>query len=146
MSEADLRARVMRLARADPYSSLLGATCTECGPGLAVLRMQVTSQHLNFNGTCHGGAIFTLADTAFGLAANSHGAVAAAIDAHITYQVAVQSGDVLTARAFEVSRSRRLGVYRIDVARGDGKPVSSFTGTVYITSATHDDPAAPGGA
>ena len=108
-------------------------------PGLAVLQMQVTDQHLNFNGTCHGGAIFTLADTAFGLASNSHGAVAAAIDAHITYQVAVRSGDTLVARAVEVSRSRRLGVYRIDVTRGDGKPVSSFTGTVFITEGRHDD-------
>jgi len=146
MSDDVTKARVMRLAKADPYSSLLGTTCTECGPGLAVLQMQVTDQHLNFNGTCHGGAIFTLADTAFGLASNSHGAVAAAIDAHITYQVAVKSGDLLTARAVEVSRSRRLGVYRIDVTRGDGKPVSSFTGTVYITSGTHDDAAPPGGA
>ena len=144
MTDADIKARVMRLAQADAYSRFLGTTCTECGPGLAVLQMQVTDQHLNFNGTCHGGAIFTLADTAFGLASNSHGAVAAAIDAHITYQVAVRSGDTLVARAVEVSRSRRLGVYRIDVMRGDGKPVSSFTGTVYITSATHDDPAAPG--
>ena len=144
MSDDVIKARVMRLAKADPYSSLLGTTCTECGPGLAVLQMQVTDQHLNFNGTCHGGAIFTLADTAFGLASNSHGAVAAAIDAHITYQVAVKSGDLLTARAVEVSRSRRLGVYRIDVTRGDGKPVSSFTGTVYITSGTHDDAAPPG--
>jgi len=139
MSDDAIKARVMRLAKADPYSSLLGTTCTECGPGLAVLQMQVTAQHLNFNGTCHGGAIFTLADTAFGLASNSHGAVAAAIDAHITYQVAVKSGDLLTARAVEVSRSRRLGVYRIDVTRGDGKPVSSFTGTVFITENMHDD-------
>lgn len=143
MSDDAIKARVMRLAKADPYSSLLGTTCTECGPGLAVLQMQVTDQHLNFNGTCHGGAIFTLADTAFGLASNSHGAVAAAIDAHITYQVAVKSGDLLTARAVEVSRSRRLGVYRIDVTRGDGKPVSSFTGTVFITENMHSDDPAP---
>ncbi len=144
MTDTDIKARVMRLAQADPYSSFLGSTCIECGPGLAVLQMQVTDRHLNFNGTCHGGAIFTLADTAFGLASNSHGAVAAAIDAHITYQVAVRSGDLLTARAVEVSRSRRLGVYRIDVTRGDGKPVSSFTGTVFITEGRHDDSAVPG--
>ena len=143
MTDTDIKARVMRLAKADAYSRFLGSTCIECGPGLAVLQMQVTDQHLNFNGTCHGGAIFTLADTAFGLASNSHGAVAAAIDAHITYQVAVRAGDQLTARAVEVSRSRRLGVYRIDVTRGDGKPVSSFTGTVFITENMHGDVAAP---
>ncbi len=64
--------------------------------------------------------------------------MAAGIDAHITYQVAVQAGDVLTANAIEITRSRRLGVYRVDVTRADGTPVSSFTGTVYVTSQPHD--------
>jgi acyl-CoA thioesterase len=76
---------------------------------------------------------FALADTAFGLASNSHGKVAAGIDAHITYQVAANEGDKLVARATEVSRSKKLAVYRVDVTRGDGAMVSSFTGTVYVT-------------
>jgi acyl-CoA thioesterase len=84
--------------------------------------------------------IFALADTAFGLASNSHGALAAGIDAHITYQVAVQTGDVLTATAVEVSRTRRLGVYRVDVTRQDGAAVSSFTGTVYVTAQPNPSP------
>jgi acyl-CoA thioesterase len=96
--------------------------------------MTVRAQHLNFNGTCHGGALFAIADTAFGLASNSHGLVAVGIDAHITYHVAAQKGDTLTATAVEVSRARRIAVYRIDVARGDGTLVSSFTGTVYVTT------------
>ena len=77
-----------------------------------------------------------IADSAFGLASNSHGPVAAGIDAHITFQAAVAAGDTLVARAVEVQRSRRIGVYRIDVVRaeadGSETPVSSFTGTVYI--------------
>ncbi|HMA07602.1 MAG TPA: hotdog fold thioesterase, partial [Ramlibacter sp.] len=85
------------------------------------------------NGSCHGGVTFALADTAFGLASNSHGRVAAGIDAHITYQQAASEGDTLTARAVEVSRSKKLAVYRVDVTRGDGTAVSSFTGTVYVT-------------
>jgi acyl-CoA thioesterase len=136
--DAEAAARVKRLARADTFAMSLGATCTEAGPGLAVLQMPVTAQLLNFNGTCHGGAIFAMADSAFGLASNSHGAVAAGIDAHITYQNPVREGDTLTARAWEVSRSRRLAVYRVDVTRGDGAAVSSFTGTVYITASSHD--------
>ncbi|MCM2252925.1 MAG: hotdog fold thioesterase, partial [Ramlibacter sp.] len=94
-------------------------------------------QHLNFNGACHGGLVFALADTAFGLASNSHGVIAAGIDAHITYQQAAFLGDTLTARAVEVSRSRKLAVYRVDVTLGNGMPVSSFTGTVYVTSEPH---------
>ena len=93
--------------------------------------MQATP-HLNFNGTCHGGVVFALADTAFGLASNSHGKVAAGIDAHVTYQTAVNEGDLLTATATEVSRTRRIAVYRVDVTRADGTLVATFTGTVYI--------------
>jgi LAO/AO transport system kinase len=129
----DPASRVKRLAAADPFVRWLGITCTEAGSGTATVTLTLAGQHLNFNGTCHGGVTFALADTAFGLASNSHGRVAAGIDAHITYQQAASEGDTLTARAFEVSRSRKLAVYRVDVTRGDGTPVSSFTGTVYLT-------------
>ena len=79
--------------------------------------MTVEPRHLNFNGGCHGGAIFSLADSAFGLASNSHGPLASGIAAHITYQAGVRAGERLVARATEVSRSRRVAVYRIDVVR-----------------------------
>jgi len=110
--------------------------------------MTVDDRHLNFNGGCHGGALFALADTAFGLASNSHGPVAVGIDAHITYQAAVGRGDTLLARASEIQRSRRIGVYRIDVVRidadGHETMVSAFTGTVFIkrepASRTRDIP------
>jgi LAO/AO transport system kinase len=127
----------MRLAAADPLARLLGMHCTDAGPGRAEVRLTIADTHRSFNGSCHGGVVFALADTAFGLASNSHGALAAGIDAHITYQHATQVGDTLIARAAEVSRSRRLAVYRVDVVRGDGQAVSSFTGTVYITAKRH---------
>jgi acyl-CoA thioesterase len=126
------------MAAHDPFVRSLGIECTDAGFGRATVALEVRREHLNFNGSCHGGVIFALADTAFGLASNSHGAIAAGIDAHITYQVAVQAGDVLTASATEITRTRRLGVYRVDVTRADGTPVSSFTGTVYVTSRPHE--------
>jgi LAO/AO transport system kinase len=129
----DVAARVRRLADADAFVRLLGIACTHGGPGTATVEMTIGQQHLNFNGTCHGGAVFALADTAFGLASNSHGHLAAGIDAHITYQVAARAGERLLARAVEVSRSKKLAVYRVDLTRGDGAPISSFTGTVYVT-------------
>jgi len=125
-------ARVNRLAAHDPFVKSLGIKCVDGGPGRAAVRMRVKAAHLNFNGTCHGGVVFSLADTAFGLASNSHGRVAAGIDAHVTYQAAVRQDDVLTATATEVSRTRRLAVYRVDVTRADGTLVATFTGTVYI--------------
>jgi len=127
--------RVARLASEDPFVRLLGIECSAGGEGFATVTMRLRDEHLNFNGTCHGGVIFALADTAFGLASNSHGVVAAGIAAHITYQSAVRAGDTLVARAVEVSRSRRLAVYRVDVENGSGKTISSFTGTVFLTGA-----------
>jgi LAO/AO transport system ATPase/phenylacetic acid degradation protein PaaD len=129
----DAATLVRRLAERDPFVRSAGITCTEAGLGHAEVRLTLGPDHLNFNGTCHGGVVFALADTAFGLASNSHGTAAAGIDAHITYQQAARAGDTLIARAHEVSRSRRLAVYRVDVTRGDGRAISSFTGTVYIT-------------
>jgi LAO/AO transport system ATPase/phenylacetic acid degradation protein PaaD len=129
------RERIAALVARDALCATLGITARDGGPGSAEVAMTVDRRHLNFNGGCHGGAIFALADSAFGLASNSHGPVASGIDAHITFQTAVAAGDTLVARAVEVQRSRRIGVYRIDVVREDvgaETAVSSFTGTVYI--------------
>jgi len=134
----ETRHRLARLAAADPLVASLGIRFVDGGPGTATVAVTVARSHLNFNGSCHGGLIFALADTAFGLASNSHGVIAAGIDAHITYQVAASLGDALTATATEVSRSRKLAVYRVDVKRSDGAMISSFTGTVYITTRHHE--------
>ena len=133
-AKPDHAALVMELAAADPFVRSLGITCVEAGEGVATVTMTLRDEHLNFMGSCHGGVIFALADTAFGLAANSHGKTAAGIDAHITYQNAARAGDVLVARAVEVSRSRKLAFYSVEVRRRDGAVVSSFTGTVYVKS------------
>ncbi|MBL8340765.1 MAG: methylmalonyl Co-A mutase-associated GTPase MeaB [Rubrivivax sp.] len=130
-------ARVFHLAASDPFARATGILCVRGGPGEAEVAVTLRPEHINFNGTCHGGVIFALADTAFGLAANSRGTVAAGIDAHITYQQAAAVGETLSARAHEVSRGRKLAVYRVDVSRSDGRPVSSFTGTVYLTGQHH---------
>jgi len=128
--------RIGTLLANDGLCRTLGITLRSGGPGRAEVAMTVDARHLNFNGGGHGGAIFALADSAFGLASNSHGPVASGIVAHITYQAPVGCGDTLVARATEVQRSRRIGVYRIEVVReeagGGESMVSSFTGTVYI--------------
>ena len=129
---------VIRLAARDAFAATLGIEPVDGGLGRAEVRMRVRPEHLNFNGTCHGGVVFSLADTAFGLASNSHGAIAAGVDAHITYQVAVHVGEVLTATAIEVSRGRKLAVYRVDVENEAGSLVSSFTGTVYVTTKSNE--------
>ncbi len=140
---SDATARVMQLAGRPDFARTLGVRCVEGGAGQAVVQMTVGEEHLSFNGACHGGMLFTLADTAFGLASNSHGALAVGIDTHMTFHVAAMPGDLLTATAVEVSRSRRLAVYRVDVVRGDGALLGAFTGTVYLPSRANPE-GAPG--
>lgn len=115
--------------------ALLGAELVEADTGYAVVRASVGPDHLNFNGTCHGGFTFALADIAFGIASNSHGMRAAGIDAHVVYLTAANQGDVLVATAREIGRSRRVGTYGIEVALADGRPVARFTGTVIVMDA-----------
>ncbi|MDH3378331.1 MAG: methylmalonyl Co-A mutase-associated GTPase MeaB [Gammaproteobacteria bacterium] len=121
-----------RLLPRDRFAQHLGIELLAGGGGHASVRMRVQAEHISFNGTCHGGVTFSLADTAFGLASNSHGVVAAAIDAHITYPRAVRINDTLTASAVEESRGRRFATYRVIVTRTDGATVATFTGTVAI--------------
>jgi len=131
--------RVAGLAERDQFLRYAGIEFVTGGPGTATLRLRVGAQHINFNGTCHGGALFTLADSAFGLACNSYGILAAAIDGHVTFHHAVREGDVLRACAVEVSKSKRVGVYRVEVKRErDDALVSAFTGTAFITDKPND--------
>lgn len=135
-TDAAALARVRRFVAADALCQTLGFRVADAGLGWCQIALTVDARHINFNGGCHGGVTFSLADTAFGNAANSYGRFAAGIDAHITYQAGVREGDELVASAVEVSRGRRLGVYRVDVSRTDAagqtQAVSSFTGTVYF--------------
>jgi LAO/AO transport system ATPase/phenylacetic acid degradation protein PaaD len=130
--------RVLRLASRDPFVDALGIECVDGGAGHATTRLHIAARHLNFNGGCHGGVIFALADTAFGLASNSHGRLASGIEAHIAFHVGVPEGDVLTAHAREIARGNKLATYRVDVTRGDAKLVASFSGTVYVSARTND--------
>ena len=130
--------RVRRLAARDPVARWLGIECVDGGDGQATTRLRVRREHMNFNHGCHGGVIFALADTAFGLASNSHGRLASGIEAHIGFHVGVGEGDVLTARASEISRGNKLATYRVDVARADATLVASFSGTVYVSSRSNE--------
>ena len=80
-----IRDTLRALLARDGLAVALGIRFVDAGAGHATVSMTVDARHLNFNGTCHGGAIFSLADTAFGLASNGHGQTATAIDAHLEH-------------------------------------------------------------
>lgn len=128
--------RLERLAERDAYLASLGIVLVHAALGRVIIKMTVTDRHLNFNGTCHGGVLFSLADTAFGLASNSAGVIAAAVHADIAFCAPVRSGAELVAEAVEVSRSKRVGTYRVDI-RSQGRLVAAFTGTVHVTDKPH---------
>lgn len=107
---------------------MLGIEAVEVVPGRAVVRMHVRHEMLNTQGTCHGGFVFTLADTAFELACNSHGPTTVAAGATIEYLAPVHAGAVLTAACDERSRRGRTGVYDVEVVADDGTTVALFRG------------------
>jgi acyl-CoA thioesterase len=114
----------------DAYASHLGIELLALEAGYARARMPVKAFHGNMHGMVHGGAMFSLADFVFQAASNSHGVVAVAVQANITYLQAPRT-ETLYAEATEVSRTRRLATYSIRVTEDGDKLVAMFQGTVY---------------
>ena len=118
----------------DPFSQWLGIERLEDGPGVSVLRMTVRAEMTNGFGIAHGGITFSLADSALAFACNSHGKKAVSVECDINHLHPVRTGDILTARAEEVSKSNKIGVYQIGITNQDGLLVATFKGLVYRTS------------
>lgn len=112
----------------DPASSGLGIAIEEVGPGFARLRMPVRPHMLNGHGTCHGGFIFALADSAFAAACNTYDAATVAAAASIDFLAPAQAHDELTAEARELWRSKRSGIYEVEVSNQRGETVALFRG------------------
>ena len=93
--------------------------------------MEITQDMVNGHGICHGGMIFTLADTAFAHACNNTNHNTVASGCNIDYVGPGRLGDVLTADAVERSQAGRTGVYDITVTNQDGKNIAFFRGKSY---------------
>ena len=128
--------RLQKSVENDPFCGLLDMQIVDGGVGFAVVSMKVANKHMNFLGGGHGGAIFALADTAFGLASNSHDKISIGINANIAYVKGVEEGDRLLAQAREVSRGRKTAVYNVDVTC-EKMMIATFTGTVHVTGRDH---------
>jgi acyl-CoA thioesterase len=116
----------------DPFCANLGIELTDLGPGTARTELTVTEDLLNFHGTSHGGAVYSLADAAFAAASNSEGDTALAMETNISYFEAVSVGDTLTAEAERRHQRGRTASYRVEVTDEAGDPVASFRGRVYL--------------
>lgn len=112
----------------DRASQLLGIEVLDIGPGTARLRMTVRPEMLNSHAICHGGLITTLADSAFAFACNAYNDFTVASGFDVNLVASARLGDVLTATAAEVGKTRRTGLYDIDVRDQDGRRIAAFRG------------------
>lgn len=99
-----------------------------CAPGCATMRMTVRAEQLNGHAICHGGMIFTLADSTFAFACNSRNAVTVAAGGSIEFLRSAHLGDVLTCNAVEQSLQGRHGIYDMRVSNQRGETVALFRG------------------
>ncbi len=110
--------------RDDPWARALGVEYLELGRGFCRVALQIQPHMVNFQGTPHGGVIFSLADVAFSAACNSHGEPAVALSMTISYLTAVAPGARLIAEGRERKQGRRAGFYEITVTTADGAVVA----------------------
>ena len=115
----------------DRASRGLGLRVTQISPGSAQIEMRVRDDMLNGFDICHGGFITLLADSAFAFACNSYNELTVASSLTVDFIAPVRGGDVLTARAAEVSLSGRTGVYDVEVSNQNGARVAVFRGRSY---------------
>jgi len=130
-TEAQLLAEraVAALYARDHASQALGIRVTAVKPGFAQVAMAMREDMVNGHGLCHGGLVFTLADSAFACNSRNEATVAAA--ASIDFLAGARAGDELTAEAREVWRTKRNGLYEIVVFNRHGERIALFRGRSY---------------
>jgi acyl-CoA thioesterase len=131
---------IKHLFENDHFGATCGIRLVELRPGFAKTVLVIDDRHLNRVGIVHGGAIFTLADSAFGAATKTGGKVTVAVNTSITFVKAARSGTIY-AEATEIARSRKLSTCTVRVTDDVGELIALFQGTAYIK----DEPFPPGG-
>jgi acyl-CoA thioesterase len=122
--------KVKQRLRNDQFAALSNIELLSVSPGRATARMTLHPHHLNGIGTVQGGAIFTLADFAFAAASNSHGTVAVAVNASITFMKAATTG-TLWAEAKELAKNFKIGTYSVEIKDDHGDLIAQFQGLAY---------------
>jgi acyl-CoA thioesterase len=123
-----LSAQAEAMWRSDDASRGLGMRLEDVAPGRARLSMTVIQAMANGHGICHGGFIFTLADSAMAFAANQHGNTVVAQHAAISFIRPARVGETLVAEAVERMRAGRSGMYDVRVSTTGGELVAEFRG------------------
>jgi len=130
-AQAIAEACARALYERDPASRDLGMVVESAGPGRAEVTMTVRESMCNGHGTCHGGFVFTLADSAFAFACNSRNVVHVALSCSIDYLAPARAGQRLRAVAEEHHRTRATGLTDVKVYNPDGEVIARFRGRSY---------------
>lgn len=117
----------------DAYSSWLGIEILSCEIGRVKVGMTIRKEMLNSMDKAHGGISYSLADTAFGFTANTHGKYAVSIETSINHIEALDKGDYITAEATLDLQKTNIGFNIVEVKKGDTL-VALFKGVVYRTN------------
>lgn len=115
----------------DQASQQLGMKIISVAPGRAVLTMTVANRMIQGHGACHGGYLFTFADSAFAFSCNTYDKATVASGCSIDYVTPAMEGDRLTASAEERSRGNRTGIYDITITNQNDQVVAYFRGKSY---------------
>ncbi len=130
----------------DDAAQALGIELLESTPGHARLAMTVEPRMTNGHDVCHGGVLFTLADTAFAHACNNRNRITVAAAASIQFLAPGRVGERLVATAFERSRGKRTGVYDVEIHNPKGELIALFRGNAHqIRGQLVPDPESPEG-
>ena len=122
----------------DAFAALCGIELVDAEDGFAQARMRIQNHHLNGLNRVHGGALFTLADLAFAAAVHTRRRVAVSINNTISY-IKAPSGDILYAKAREVSKNNRLATYAVEVSDSSGEIIAAFQGLAYLKNERIDN-------
>lgn len=122
--------KIKEFFKKDQFAEYIDVKLLEVSEGYAKAKMEIHEHHLNGVGIVQGGAIFTLADFAFAAASNSHGTVAVAINANISFVTSTSSG-TLYAHARENSKNPKISTYTVDITDEEGNAIAIFQGMAY---------------
>jgi acyl-CoA thioesterase len=128
---------IRQIFEADKYMLMTGVIIEEAGPDWCRCSLKVQSEHMNVGGAVQGGAIYTLADSAFAVASNMRhitekdGKLTVSQSASISYITAGKAGSTLFAQAQKAGGGKRTSVYKIDVTDQDGRLIATMTGNGF---------------
>ncbi len=121
---------INEFSKKDKFANQIGLELLEYSKGYAKAKLKIAKTHLNAVNTVHGGAIFSLADFAFAVAANTHGNISVALNVNISYLKAISEGS-LFAEAKEVSINPKIATYNVRVFNEDNELIAIFQGMAY---------------